>query len=111
MMTAEALDGIAHDVNRLAVPLEGRLNEGTEIDDLENAGIDLQALQTKIAEDTDTAAIDTVKIVIVIGMVNGHREDIGARDDDLALPNDSQAPRHWSDAVHFLRKTMHSQTR
>ena len=110
-MTLEAHAGIDHGVDILAVHLEEKVDEETETDDLESAGSDLQALQTRITESADTAATDTMTTAIEIGMVTGHPEDIGAHDDDLALLNDHRAPRHWSDAVHFLHKTTHSRMR
>lgn len=109
-MTFGAHAGIDHDVDFLAVQLEEKVDERTVTDDLESAGSDLQA-QMRIAGGAGNAAIDTVKTVIEIGMVTGHPEDIGAHDDVLALLNDHRAPRHWSDAVHFLHKTMHSRMR
>lgn len=110
-LTVEALAAIVQDVDLLAAHPGETVGEGTETDSIENAGGDLLALQTRIAEDADTAAIDTAKTVIVIGMVNGHQEDTVAHDDDLAPPNDLQVHGHWNDAVHFLRNRMRFQTR
>jgi hypothetical protein len=110
-LTVEALAAIVQDVDLLAAHPGEIVDEGTETDAIENAGDDLLALQTRIAEDADTAAIDTARTVIVIGMVNGHQEGTVAHDDDLAPPNDLQAHGHWNDAVHFLRNRMHFQTK
>jgi hypothetical protein len=114
-LTVEALAAIVQDVDLLAAHPGETVGEGTETDSIENAGGDLLALQTRIAEDADTAAIDTAKtvivIVIVMVMVNGHQEGTVAHDDDLAPPNDLQVHGHWNDAVHFLRNRMRFQTR
>lgn len=114
-MTVGALAGIAHDVILLAVRPGERVGEETETetetDAIENPGNDLQALQMSNAEDADTAAIDTAKSVIAIGMVTGRQDDTEARDDDLVPPSGHQAHGHWNDAVHFPRNRMPSQTR
>lgn len=112
-MTVGVLAGIAHDVILLAARLGERVGEETETETeaIEHPENDLQALQMNNAEDADTAAINTAKIVIAIGIVTGHLEDTEARDDDLVPPNGHQARGHWNDAVHFPRNRMHSQTR
>ncbi|KAJ5211651.1 uncharacterized protein N7498_003297 [Penicillium cinerascens] len=100
-MTTGALAGIAHDVILLAARLGKRVGEETETetDAIEHPGNDLQVLQMSKAEDADTAAIDTAKTVIAIGIVTGHQEDTEARDDGLVPPNGHQAHGHWNDAT------------
>lgn len=74
----------------------------------ENAGIDLQVLEMKIAEDIDTVAIGTV--MTAIAMVSAHPEDIEAHEGALHLQKDDRSvhPKKFSDAVRFLLKEMPS---
>lgn len=107
-MIAEALDETAHAIGPLAARLDGTAIEETEIDTAVIEENDLQVLQKRIAEDTGTAAADTV--TTVNATANDLQEDTEALDDHV-LHDERVAPRHYSEADRFPHNRTHSQTK
>lgn len=65
----------------------------TKIDPIGSAENALQTVQTRIAEEIDTAATDIVTTVTVTATTNDHQENIEAPDLGLALHADHKVPR------------------
>jgi hypothetical protein len=83
-MTVEALVETVPGADLRAVHLRENLLEGTKTEPAGNAENALQTVQTRIAEETDTAATDIATIVTVTVIANDHREDTAAHDLGLA---------------------------
>ncbi|KAJ5891911.1 uncharacterized protein N7473_008139 [Penicillium subrubescens] len=83
-MTVEALVETVPGADLRAVHLRENLLEGTKTESAGNAENALQTVQTRIAEETDTAATDIATIVTVTVIANDHREDTAAHDLGLA---------------------------
>lgn len=112
MMTVEALVETALGADRRTVLLGENLLEETMKAHVGIEGIALQTLQTRIAEEIDTAAIGiaTTATATVIVIRNDPQEDIEAHDLDLALHADQSLHRvHYKGAAPYLHNPTHLQ--
>jgi hypothetical protein len=98
-MTVEALVETIPGADLRAVHLRENLLEKTKIDPAGSAENAPQTVQTRTAEETDTAATDIATTVIAIATSNDHQEDIAAHDLGLALHADHKLRRELYNGV------------